>query len=298
MEKAVKFNTHDTLFYRILHFPVIQIIIAIIFVNIPTFILRSITQYLLTSLSLTSDTVNTVIIFFVRILTVYFAYYLFVKIFEKREAREISISISSMKSFFYGFLFGLLSIFLIMGLIWITGNFSIMGVNSSATLFESFLYHSFFAFLQDIVYFAIIFRILERWIGSWGSIAIAALIFGFKHLLFPGYTLWSVIAQSFEAGILFSALYIFSRNIWLILGFHTIWNFIEYGFILDSSDGSMIPLFISEFSGSNLITGMPVGPEASLYTFAIFTSIGIYLLAILYKRGDIMLPSWKRGINA
>lgn len=178
---------------------------------------------------------------------------------------------------------------------WISGNFAISGVNESATLFQSLIYHSFFAFLQDIVYFAIIFRILEKWIGSWGAIAIASIIFGFKHLLFPGYTLWSVIAQSFEAGILFSAIYIFTRNIWLIFGFHVAWNFIEYGFILGFGDGTMVPLFIAEFSGSSLITGMPVGPEASLLTFFILTSVGVYLLTISYRKGNFILPYWKRS---
>ena len=106
--------------------------------------------------------------------------------------------------------------------------------------------------------------------------------------------MWSVIAQSFEAGILFSAFYIFSRNIWLIFGFHVAWNFIEYGFILGTGEGAMAPLFISKFSGPNLITGMPVGPEASLLTFFIFTATGIYLLAAANKKGNLIAPIWKR----
>jgi hypothetical protein len=56
----------------------------------------------------------------------------------------------------------------------------------------------------------------------------------------------------------------------------------------------MIPLFNSKFPGSSLITGMPVGPEASLLTFFIFTSIGLYLLKIAHKKGNFVLPSWKR----
>lgn len=294
MEESIVSKTKRNIFFRILNFPVVQIIIAIILVNVPTFILRSIAQFILHSLSINNDTVTSVIIFLVRIFTVYFAYLLFVKFFEKRKAQEISINSKSIKEILYGTLLGLIGIVTVLSLMWITNNFSITGVNSSATLFQSLLQQSFFAFLQDIVYFAIIFRILEKWIGSWGAIAIASFIFGFKHLLFPGYTLWSVIAQSIEAGILLSALYIFSRNIWLIFGFHAVWNFIEYGFILDFDGGKMIPLFVSEFSDSSLITGMPVGPEASLFTFFIFTSVGIYLLKVVHEKGKFILPSWSR----
>jgi len=294
MEEKIISKTKGNVFFRILNFPVIQILIAIILVNVPTFIFRSITQFILSSLSINNDAVTSVVIFLVRVFTVYFAYSLFVKFFEKRKAQEISINSKSIKDIFWGSLLGLIGITTVLVLMWITGNFTIIGVNGSATLFQSFLYHSFFAFLQDIVYYAIIFRILEKWIGSWSAIVIASFIFGFKHLLFPGYTLWSVIAQSFEAGILFSALYIFSRNIWLIFGFHVIWNFIEYGFILGFSD--MIPLFNSKFSGSSLITGMPVGPEASLLTFIIFTSVGLYFLRVAYKKGNFILPSWKRQL--
>jgi membrane protease YdiL (CAAX protease family) len=290
-EKSIS-ETKSNIFFRILNFPVVQIIIAIILVNVSTFILRSITQFILSSLSINNDIVASVIIFLVRVFTVYFAYLLFVKFFEKRKAQEISITSKSIKEFLYGALFGLIGIFIIMALMWITGNFTITGVNSSATLFQSFIYQSFFAFLQTIVYFAIIFRILEKWIGSWSAIAITSIIFGFKHLLFPGYTLWSVIAQSIEGGILFCAIYILFRNIWLIFGFIVVWDFIEAGFILRFGD--MIPLFNSKFPGSNLITGMPVGPEASLLTFFIFTSIGIYLLTIVYKKGNFILPFWKR----
>ena len=152
----------------------------------------------------------------------------------------------------------------------------------------------FFVFLQDIVYFAIIFRIIENRWGSWSAIVIASIIFGFKHLLFPGYTLWSVIAQSFEAGILFSTLFIFTRRIWIIFGFHFAWNFIQYGLFLGIESEKLRALFQSEFSGSNLITGMPVGPEASVFTFCILTSIGIYLLIKAYRKDKFFPPYWKR----
>ena len=285
---------HSSIIRKILYFPFCRIIIGIFLVNVPTFILRSIAQFILSSFSIENDTIQSLVIFCVRLLSVYFAYMFFVRTFEKRKAEEISINISTIKELFNGGLIGLVMISIVLTLMGLTGNFTINSVDYSATLFKSFLYHSFFAFLQDIVYFAIIFRIIEKSLGSWIAIIIASLIFGFKHLLFPGYTLWSVIAQTIEAGILFSALFILSRRIWLIFGFHFVWNYIQYGLIQGFDTEGLTPFFNTDFSGSNLVTGKPVGLEASLVTFIIGTFLGIYYLRKAKKNRNFVLPYWER----
>ena len=279
----------------IIHFPLIQIIVGIILVNVPTFILRSIAQFILSSLSVENAPVEAFVIFSVRSLTVYFAYVLFVRLFEKRKAEEISINPSAFKEISLGGILGLFMITLVMLLMWMTGNFTISGIDHTAPLFQSFLFHSFFAFLQVIVYFAIVFRIIEKSLGSWIAIVVASFVFGFKHLLFPGYTFWSVFAQTLEAGLLFTALFISSRKIWLIYGFHVVWNFVQYGLIMGFDAENLTPLLISDFTGSNLITGMPVGLEASIMTFCIGTTLGICFLKRAYKKGNFILPFWKRA---
>jgi len=282
------------IFRKILCFPLSEIIIGIILVNVSTFILRSIAQLILSSLSVEDNIISAIVIFVVRLLTVYFAYIFFVRIFEKRKADEISINPAALKELSLGGLLGLGMIAVVIGLMWCLGNLTVNAINTNATLLQSFIYHFFFAFLQDVVYFAIIFRIIEKSWGSWIAIIIAAIIFGFKHLLFPGYTLWSVIAQTFEAGILFSALFILSRRIWLIFGFHLVWNFIQYGLIQGFDAEGLTPLFRAEFLGSKLITGMPVGLEASLITFILGTILGLYLLIKTYQKGNFILPFWKK----
>ncbi|MBN2029616.1 CPBP family intramembrane metalloprotease [bacterium] len=273
-------------------FPFFQIITGIVFVNVPAFVLRSIAQLILSTLVI-DDVVKSLIIFLVRTVTVYFAYSLFVRIFEKRKAEEIAINTVSLKEFACGGLLGLFSITAVMTLMWISGSFSINGMDHSAPLLKNFFYHAFYALLQDIVYFAILFRIIEKHFGSPVAIIIASIVFGFKHLLFPGYTLWSVVAQTIEAGILFSALFILTRRIWMIVGFHLIWNYIEYGLILGFDAENLTPLFNSELTGTNLITGKPVGIEASLFTFCICTVVGIVMLIKAYKKGHFLLPNWK-----
>ncbi len=279
---------------RILNFPLLKIIIGIILVNVPTFLLRSMAQLLMSFLSIYNETVIAVVIFSVRLATVFFVYKFFTKIIEKRRVNELSLDISALKEFRYGDLVGFVSIITVLGLMWLLGNYSINGINNSATIFKSFLHNFFFAFLQDIVYFLIVFRIIEKSLGSWIAVVITTIIFGFKHLLFPGYTVWSGITQAFEAGILFSAFFMITGRIWLLFGFHFIWNFIEYGFILGFKPEGLIGLFKSEFFGSNLITGIPVGIEASILTFVIGTGLGLYVLFKAFKKGNYVLPFWRR----
>jgi hypothetical protein len=54
------------------------------------------------------------------------------------------------------------------------------------------------------------------------------------------------------------------------------------------------PVLVSQFSGPAIITGSPVGLEASLVTFVVGTGLGLFFLrkAILLKR--IVEPSWRR----
>ena len=175
----------------------------------------------------------------------------------------------------------------------VAGYFSISNINESAPLFQSILVHLFFAFLQDMVYFIIIFRISEKRLGSWIAIIIASVIFGFKHLLFPGYTLWSAVAQTIEGGLLFSALFLHTRRIWILFGFYFTWNFVQHG-IIGFPEFDKIPSLINlDIKGSDLITGNPVGMEASFVTFILLSGLGIYLLHKAYKQNKFIKPSWK-----
>jgi len=285
------------LFWRILTFPLSKIIIAVILVNVPTFIMRNLAQFILSALSVQNAQGEAFVVFIVRLLTVYFVYSLFVRYFEKRKADEISINRSALKEFSFGGILGLLTIVVVMGIMLIFRWYSIEGINQSATPFTSFLYDFFYAFLQDIVYFTIIFRVTEESLGSWIALVVASIIFGFKHTLFPGYNLWSLIAQSIEAGILFSTLFMLTRRIWVIFGFHFVWNYIEHGVVGIPEIDGMQGILISKFSGSEIFTGSPVGPEASILTFIVGLGLGIYFLNKVYRKGNFVLPFWKLGNN-
>ncbi|MBN1764271.1 MAG: CPBP family intramembrane metalloprotease [Sedimentisphaerales bacterium] len=260
----------------IVNFPIIKICIALFLVYVPTFILRSIAEFILYRLAVQNEAVIALVLFGVSSLTVYFMYVLFVNTIEKRPMHELKLDSSALKQTASGGLLGFLTITSVLALLWVTGTITSVGINPDATLLPSVFHHLFFAFLQDVVYFAILFRILEKSLGSWPAIAIAALAFGFKHLLLPGYTLWTVTAQAIEAGLLFSALFILTRRIWCILGFHFAWNFIVSGLIVFNQSRSLQDLFLVTVTGPDFLTGQPIGSEASFITFIVRMGLGLF----------------------
>jgi len=285
-------KSNGTIFFKIINFPVLQIIIAVVLVNVLTFILESLAKLTLSTLNINNNFITSSLIFVVRMLSVYFIYLYFVKIFEKRKADEISLDKKTIKDFSIGCIIGLSLISITFLLLYLLGYCSVDGINSSSNLFNSFSFAFFFAFLQDIVYFAIIFRIAERHLGTVLSIVIAGIIFGFKHLLFPDYSIWTGIAITIEGAILFSAFYIKTRKIWMVFGFHFMWNFIQNGFLLKIQN--MESLFKINISGPEILVGNPNGLESSIIAIILSICIGAYFMRKAKLEGKFILPFWKK----
>jgi hypothetical protein len=266
----------------------------VVLINVLTYILRSLAQ-----LALSTITQNNIIIssftFIVRMLSVYFIYFYFVRIFEKRKADEILLDKKAVKDFSIGCIIGLSIISITFLSLYLLGYCSIETVNKSPDFFQSFLFAFFFAFLQDIVYFAIIFRITERHLGSIPAIIIAGIIFGFKHLLFPDYSLWSAIAITIEGAILFTALYIKNRKIWMIFGFHFMYNFIQNGIFIKTQD--MNSLLQIKVTGPEILAGSQNGLESSIIAIILSVFIGTYFMRKVRNEGKFIPPFWKKTTN-
>jgi membrane protease YdiL (CAAX protease family) len=274
--------------------PLVQIVIGIVTVNVVTFFFRSIAQAILSALAVEHSTYKSPVIFAVRFLTVYYGYALFVRISERRKADELAIDTKSVTQFLSGGALGVVSISLVLAVLWALGYFTVVRANEAPTVLEDIMFQLFFELIQDVVFIVILFRILEKSFGTWISMGVTSVIFGFQHLLYPGQTILSVSAQTIEAGILFCSLYVITRRIWFIFGFHFAWDYIQCAIVGFPVMENSRAVLVSQFSGPAIITGSPVGLEASLVTFVVGTGLGLFFLrkAILLKR--IVEPSWRR----
>lgn len=151
-------------------------------------------------------------------------------------------------------------------------------------------------FAEEILYRGVLLRLLEAWLGSWWALALTSASFGLMHVTNPEASVFGAVAIALEAGILMGACFMLTRRLWLTIGVHIAWNFVQGGvFGSDISGvGTGRGLFEASFTGSELITGGEMGIEASVIAIAVCLAAGLALLALAHRRGMIVAPSWRR----
>ena len=133
---------------------------------------------------------------------------------------------------------------------------------------------------EEIFFRGILFRIINRRWNIWAALVISALIFGGLHILNDNATLWSSIAIAIEAGSLLGAAYAYSKNIWLPIGIHWIWNYTQgnvLGFPVSGED-NVTSIITPEISGPQWLTGGSFGAEASVISAVIGLLISLWFI--------------------
>lgn len=280
---------------KIFSFPVLKIIIGIVIINVGIFILRSLTQLLMSSLNITNDLIQSTGIFVIRILALYYLYRLFIWIYERRKPEEIAFTKNTLKQISVGSLAGILCLGFIVGINWLFGWVSIEAANESPDITEGIYYTLFFAFLQDIVFYMILFRITEKYLGTYLTVLVTAFIFGFNHIIFPEYSFISGVFLFLNIIFIFSAFYLRSRTIWEIFGFHVAYNFIQNIVFGNFAIEGIQSIFKLHIEGPVLFTGNESGFETSVLAVIFCISVGTYFLVREKKSGIFLNPFWIRA---
>ena len=133
---------------------------------------------------------------------------------------------------------------------------------------------------EEIFFRGILFRMINRRWNIWAALVISALIFGGLHIFNNNATLWSSIAIAIEAGSLLGAAYAYSKNIWLPIGIHWIWNYTQgniLGFPVSGED-NVTSIITPEISGPQWLTGGSFGAEASVISAVIGLLISLWFI--------------------
>ncbi|MEA2640339.1 MAG: protease family protein [Chloroflexota bacterium] len=141
----------------------------------------------------------------------------------------------------------------------------------------------------------VIFRDLEDALGSWPALVLSAAIFGLAHLANPEATLWGAIAIALEAGVLLAAAFMLTRSLWLPIGIHVSWNFVQgsvFGINISGSNLVQQSLITPAISGPELWTGGAFGIEASPIVLVVSLAAGITMLLLAVRRGHVVTPAW------
>lgn len=279
-------STAPPLWRRVLAFPLVQIVVAILFIAIPFAVVSTPFNLFVTDKPLRR--VGALLLTAV----VLGAYWAYVRVMEKRAVTELS-SRRATRELGLGLALGALLFSLTVGILGVMGVYQITGNNGWPIMFASVPGFILTGVLEETVIRGIVFRILEKSLGSWLALGISAAIFGILHLFNPGATLLNAAAISMEAGVLLAAAFMLTRRLWLCIGAHIAWNFTQGGvFSVAVSGGQSKGLFQSRMVGPDWLTGGAFGAEASVVALGICVAAGVILLFLAIKTGKIVQPFW------
>ena len=142
--------------------------------------------------------------------------------------------------------------------------------------------------VEEVIFRGILFRLItDKWNIAVG-LTTSSLLFGLAHLGNPGATLWAALAIALASGWLFGMAYAYHQTIWVPIGMHWAWNYLEGGVFGCAVSGTPLdyrPLITPRISGTDLLSGGAFGPEASIICVAIGIGISIvYTMLYIKKR--------------
>jgi hypothetical protein len=223
------------------------------------------------------------------------AYSTFVRLTESRHVEELGPR-GALKELGVGTLVGALILLLVVAILASVGAFAIAGSGTMGTVLIPFFIAFAGAPFEELLFRGLLFRITEQGLGSWAALVISAVIFGGLHLLNENATVFGAVAVMLQAGLMLGAAFMATRRLWLPIGIHFAWNFMQSGIfgIAVSGGKAHDGLFKSTLTGPDLLTGGSFGVEGSIVTIALGLALSIYFLWLALRRGNIVPPPWRR----
>ena len=150
---------------------------------------------------------------------------------------------------------------------------------------------------EELIFRGVLHRSVESIFGSWVAIVVASFAFGFIHLMNPAATPASALYIAIEAGLLLSAAYLVTRRLWICMGFHMAWNYVQSAVFSGVVSGAVADqgLLKATISGPDFLTGGRFGMEQSIFALVYCTAMGVLLLVMAMRRGHLIPPIWSRG---
>lgn len=162
----------------------------------------------------------------------------------------------------------------------LVGAYRFAGMDGAGlALATGFAQMAFVAVFEELLSRAIVFRLLERSLGTWAALSMSSLLFGLAHLPGSGAGALSA-ANAVVAGAFFGAAYLATRRVWLCIGLHAGWNF-TLGHVFSiavSGHPGTAGLLAGHLEGPAWLTGGTYGLEASILTLVVLLGAGTWLL--------------------
>ena len=217
-------------------------------------------------------------------------YWGFVRLTERRRVRELGGGRWGALEGAGGLLLGAGLFALVVLVLAAAGAYHVLG-RDQWTVVQWSLPAAAVAFREELLYRGVIQRVSEERLGTWASLVFACAWFGFQHADNPNAGLADGVMVALFGGVLLGACYLATRRLWLAIGVHAAWNFVEGGVFGTTVSGYVIPGYLrSSVSGQEWLTGGAFGPEGSLVTLAVTSAASAVLLVVAWRRGSLRPP--------
>lgn len=228
------------------------------------------------------------------ILAVHFAYRAMTRVIEDRSAEELALD-GAPREAFAGVLLGSACLTLTVAIIATLGFYRVESVGAWTALPAALSMAATSGYIEEVVFRGVLFRIVEEGLGTWFAFAVSVAFFGAAHLGNPNATLYGAAAIGIEAGVLLGAAYILTRRLWLAIGIHFGWNFVQAGVFGPNVSGHEVgSLLQSRLSGPDLLSGGALGVEGSLFAVLVCGGLSALFLIKARRRGQFVPPFWRR----
>ena len=153
-------------------------------------------------------------------------------------------------------------------------------------LLTVFLFFLCIAVAEEVMFRGVLFRWIDERFGLWPALIVSSLIFGFMHILQPNATVWSSLAIAIEAGLMLGAAYKWTGTLWLPIGIHWAWNFVQgnvFGIAVSGSDAGP-SFFRTTVQGPDIVTGGAFGAEASIVAVVLGAALSAWFIYRISQR--------------
>jgi uncharacterized protein len=228
-------------------------------------------------------------------------YWIFVRLTERRRVRELGGGRRGVLEGAGGLVLGAGLFALVILVLELAGAYHVLG-RGQWTVVQWSLPAAAVAFREELLFRGVVQRVSEERLGTWAALAFASVWFGWQHADNPGADFTDGVMIALLGGVLLGGCYLATRRMWLAIGVHAAWNFVEGGVFGTVVSGYQIPGWLrSTVTGQEWLTGGAFGPEGSLVTLAVTSAAGAALLVVAWRRGSLRPPrlrSTSRGGTA
>jgi len=197
-----------------------------------------------------------------------------------------SLSIFTLREVLVGIVLAVFAVGLIISAALLSG----ATINAGEVLYESIYGTLLTALTEELIFRGMMLRAIEQRFGGMMGVFLSSMVFAGAHLFNTTCTSVAFINIAL-AGMVFGAMYMLTRSLWMSISFHAAWNFIEYS-VFGRSPDPMIFAGVPEQSRW-LFTG-EYGIEQGLCTTIILvlilivlpkiTTVSPYAAAALFKQ--------------